>query len=75
MYIYMYCDIYILHIIYILYISYIYIYIYITYVLYMYNLCLDLLKFEYCVFFLEPKFFFHINALRGEVNPQFLKIR
>ena len=66
---------------------YIYIYLYIhlyifgyidihtyTYtLLYIYYARPDLLRFEHSVF-LEPTFFFHINALRGEANPQFLNI-
>ena len=38
-----------------------------------YNGCPDVLRFEQSVF-LESKFFFHINAFRGEVNPWFFKM-
>ena len=48
---------------------YIYIYIYI----YMYYNCPDCLRVEYCEF-LEPIFFFHINAFVGQDKPQFLKM-
>ena len=41
--------------------------------LYIYYARPDLLRFEHSVF-LELTFFFHINALRGEANPQFLNI-
>ena len=35
---------------------------------YIYYACPDLLRFEHSEF-LEPAFFFHINAFRDEVNP------
>ena len=43
------------------------------YTLYILCYCPDILRFEHCLFF-EPTFSFHINAFRGEVNLQLLKM-
>ena len=72
-YICMYVHIYIYLYIHLYIFGYIDIHTYTYTLLYIYYARPDLLRFEHSVF-LEPTFFFHINALRVEANPQFLNI-
>ena len=73
MYVHIYIYIYIYLYIHLYVFGYIDIHTYTYTLLYIYYARPNLLRFEHSVF-LEPTFFFHINALRGEANPQFLNI-